>query len=228
MKQRAKERIELHNCPESVTEQLRLAGGSNRFGDPIFRVVWGWNRIVAIHGEWQEFEQFVAKLTDKFTGYTKSRTFTKLKRSVIETRHVPKYLPANCWHLEMWRPPEEYGTPELWGKLGAEVIGLQTIDTSGPFPSRGEYEICYPLTDDGSVRGKPLPLIADVVSEIAQMIIVGRERFSYQQRKSAIEQEAKKKDEGFVRLAEDRLRSGLRPFSGEKFIVVPGQGGPVQ
>src|SRR5579864_4545421 len=110
MRSKSNEAIEHHKCPAAVARELTLAGGVNRFGEPMFRVVWGWDRIVPIHGEWQEFEQCLATLRDKVTGYVESRPVTRLVRSVIETRHVPKYLPANCWHLEMWRPPEEYGS----------------------------------------------------------------------------------------------------------------------
>lgn len=212
--------VERRECPAHITEALRVAGGENCFGDPNFRVVWGWNRIVPIHGEWEEWEQCVATLRDKLTGYTESRQVTRLVRSVIETRHVPKYLPANCWHLEMWRPPEEYGSPEEWHKMGEEVIQGLTIDTSGPYPTRGEYELCYPLTSDGSSHGIPVMLVADVVAEIVQMIKVGRERFNYQQRRAAIEQRERLKEEGLTKRMRDMLKDGMKPFAGETFVTV--------
>jgi hypothetical protein len=229
MKSRAQEPVEHHACPADVAERLRLVGGTNRFGEPMFRLVWGYDRIVPITGEWQEFEQFVATLTDKIgdpekgipPGFSQQRLITRLKSSVIETRHVPKYMPGNCWHLEMWRPPEEYGSPENWGKLGEEVIGTMTVDTAGPYPSRGEYELCYPLTDNGTSHGRPIPLVTDIVLEIVRMIVVGRERFTMQQRIAAIEQEHAKKEEGFVRVTQDRLKDALRPHAGETSIVVP-------
>lgn len=186
----------------------------------MFRVVWGYDRIVPIHGEWQDFEQFVAKLTDKKTGYTESRHFTKLVRSVIETRHVPKYLPGNCWHLEMWRPASEYGTPEQWRKQGEEVLQGLTVDTSGPYPYEGEYELCYPLTHDGTTGGQPLPLVTDVVGEIVRMIVRGREQFSFQQRRAAIEQRVLHQEEGLKRRVIDELKDGMRPFAGESFVTV--------
>lgn len=242
MRDRAKERVEHHTCPGHVAEQLRLAGGINPFGEPLFRVVWGYDRIVPLHGEWQEFEQFMVKITAVpadikpapgepevlipknlgiVAGDSQTRLVTKLKRSVIETRFVPKYLPGNCWHLEMWRPPEEYGTPEQWSKAGVEVLGLLTVDTAGPYPARGEYELCYPLTHDGTNQGDPLPLVGEVVIELVRMIVAGRERFTLQQRRVAIEQEAIRKENGFVRITEDRLKDGLQPFAGEQFIVNP-------
>lgn len=242
MRSRAKEAIEHHECPESVTEQLRLAGGVNRFGGPMFRLVWGYDRIISMYGEWQEFEQFIVKITavpsdipvamgepimpipkelNVRAGDTQERLVTKLKSSIIETRQVPKYMPGNCWHLEMWRPPEEYGTPEAWREAGEEVLGLMTIDTAGEYPALGEYELCYPLTSDGTSSGKPIPLVSEVVTEIVRMVVVSRDRFTLQQRRSAIEQRLAREEEGFVRVAEDQLKDGLRPFAGESFIVKP-------
>lgn len=229
MKSRSNEPIEHHECPVDVAKRLKSVGGINPFGGPMFRVVWGYDRIVPIHGLWQEFEQFVATLTDKVgdpekgipPGYSEQRLITKLKSEVIETRHQPKYLPGNCWHLEMWRPPEEYGSPEQWGKAGEEVVGLMTIDTAGPYPAQGEYELCYTLTTDATSHGDPIPLVAEVVTEIVRMIVVGRDRFTYLQRRAAIEQEVRRKEEGFVRVAQDQLKDQLRPYAGEAHIVVP-------
>jgi|ERR1035441_6086093 hypothetical protein len=215
------EAVEKRTCPPHVTRELSIAGGLNPYGEPMFRVTWGYNRIVPITGEWQEFEQYVCTLTDKLTGFAESRKVTKLVRSVIETRLLPKYLPGNCWHLEMWRPAEEYGSPEQWKKLGEEVIQGLTVDTSGPYPSRGEYELCYPLTHNGTSQGVPIILVADVVSEIVRMIKHGKQSFSFQQRKAAIEQRERLKDEGLFKRTCEMLQDGMKPFAGESFIVVP-------
>lgn len=221
MRARSQETVEHRTCPEHVVEQLRIAGGINPFGDPQFRIVWGYDRIVKLHGEWQEFEQCMATLTDRLTGYTEQRLVTRLARSVVETREIPKYLPANCWHLEKWCSAETYGSPEQWREAGLEKLGTMTVDTSGPYPERGEYELCYPLTDDGTSNGQALPLVSDVVTELVRMIVKSRELFSLQQRRAAIEQEAKRKEDGFVRITQDRLKDGLRPFLGETYIVKP-------
>jgi hypothetical protein len=215
------ERIEHHTPPKSVVDELRLAGGDNPFGEPMFRVVWGYDRIVPMHGQWEKWAQYQGTLTDKYTDYSETRQFTKLESSVIETRLVPKYLPGNCWHLEMWRPTSEYGTKEEWIKLVQEIIGGLTVDTSGPYPERGEYELCYPLTHDGTSRGTPIPLVTDIVAELVQMIMHGRNTFSFVQRRSAIEQRVRREEEGYVKLVMDKLRDGMKPFAGETFVTVP-------
>lgn len=230
MRQRKDEVVEHHDCPAEVAARLSSAGGLNRFSEPNFRCVWGYNRIVPIHGEWQEFEQLIATLIDKIgdpangipPGYTQRRKVTQLKSSVVETRLQPKYLPGNCWHLEMWRPPEEYGSPEEWDKAGAENVGrCLTVHTSGPYPHRGDWELCYPLTHDGTSHGDPLPLIGAVVGEIVMMIIRGRQSFSLQQRRAAIEQELQRQEEGYLNKNIAMMKDSLRPFSGEAFIVKP-------
>lgn len=214
------ERIEHYDCPEDVAKWLVLAGGHNRYGEPKFRIVWGFNRIVPITGNWEDWEE--TEIPDPFSQSGVRKQIT-LKSSVIETRMVPKYLPGNCWHLECWRPPEEYGTPESWRKAGEEVYGGVTVDTAGEFPSRGDYELVMPLTVDGTYRGEPIPLSTMYVSMIVQMIRKSKENFTMAERKAAIEQEAARKDNEFTRVTVDRLKDGLRPFAGEKFVTVPGK-----
>lgn len=209
-------------CPENVARELELAGGKNPFGEPMFRCVWGFDRIVPITGEWQQFEEYQATMLDKKTGVMQTRKIVQLVSSVIETRHVPKYRPGNCWHLEKWCPAEAYGSPDQWKDAGTEVLGNLTVDTAGPYPDRGEYELCYPLTDDCTPAGEPIPLVADVVADLVRMIRAGQERFSFAQRRAAIQQEQARQEAGFLRVTEDRLRSALRPYCGEEFVTVPG------
>jgi hypothetical protein len=213
------ERIEHHACPEFIQARLTASGGNNRFGEPRFRIVWGYDRIVPITGNWEEWEE--TEIPD-FLTKSGTRKQIRLVRSVIETRLVPKYLPGNCWHLECWRPPEEYGTPESWRKAGEEVIGGLTIDTAGEFPSRGEYELVMPLTVTGTYQGEPIPLSPGYVTMIVDLIRRSKEDYTMSQRKAAIEQEAARKDKEFTRVTVDRLKDGLRPFAGESFITVPG------
>jgi hypothetical protein len=211
------ELIEHHDCPETVKLRLILAGGMNRFGKPNFRLVWGYDRIIKMHGEWQEVEPATA--TGLFTPEGKTiMTKPRIKSSVIETREVPKYLPGNCWHLEKWCPPEMYGTPESWAKAGEEVVGAYTIDTAGPFPSQGEYELVMPLTIDGTPRGQRLPLYAGVVEEIIHLIQRSVD-FRFAQRRAAIMQRMEREDKQFTDRAEDILRDGLPALSGREFVT---------
>lgn len=220
MRQDSTEAVINKTCPPEVAHELEIAGGLNRYGEAMFRVVWGYNRIVPMSGQWEEWEKCTAMLTDKLTGVVATRDFIRLKSSVVETRYVPKYLPANCWHLEKWCPPEDYGSPELWRKQGEEVLKGITVDTAGEFPHRGEYELVMPLTTDFTYDGKPLPLVASLVAELARMVRVGTERYSLMQRKAAIEQRLKREEQGFSRRAIDIMKDGMRPYAGEAFVTV--------
>jgi hypothetical protein len=164
--------------PPEVTERLKLAGGLNPFGEPMFRVVWGWDRVVPNHGLYKEM-----------TVRVDSQREITLPTNIVETRMEPKYLPASCWHLEMWRPPSDYGTPETWGKLGQEIVGDLTVDTSGPFPHRGEYELCYPLTSDLTETGAFIGLNGTTAELLVNAIKASnQQRLSMLQREAAIRQ----------------------------------------
>src|SRR5437660_6048553 len=83
---------ETHDTPESVAHSLHLAGGINRFREPNYRAVWGWNRLAWIGGKFAE--------RDPATG--------SLLREIVELRQEPKYPAVNRWHIEKWMPPETY------------------------------------------------------------------------------------------------------------------------
>jgi len=80
---------ETHDTPENVTQRLLRAGGRNRFGEPNYRAIWGYNRLTLIGGRWED-------------------------KGVVEVRMEPKYPQVNRWHIEKWVAPETYGAPEFW------------------------------------------------------------------------------------------------------------------
>src|SRR5258708_4010143 len=120
---------ETHDTPEAVARSLELAGGINRFREPNYRAVWGWNRLAWIGGKFEE--------RDPATG--------SLLREVVELRQEPKYPAVNRWHIEKWMPPETYGSPPArW----AQTLALQAggrIPPPRPHPPRREYPPCSTL-----------------------------------------------------------------------------------
>lgn len=222
MRDSANEVIEHCYVPPDVARQLEIAGGCNCFGEPNFKLVWGFNRIIKMHGQWEELEPAVRSRVPIIQGgkIVYPVLPPRVKSAVIETREVPKYLPGNCWHLEKWCAPETYGSPEKWGKLGQEVIGRQTIDTAGPFPSRGEYELVMPITSDGTQDGAPIPLVSDVILNLIGLI-KSSANFSYLQRRNAIAQREEKKRKGYRELLYDILKDGQPAFHGMEHTVVP-------
>jgi hypothetical protein len=127
---------ETHEAPSSITRTLTLAGGTNIFGEPNFRAVWGWNRLAWIGGRWTDLDASGSVL-----------------RETIGLRYEPKYLPTNRWHIERWCPPEMYGSPESWARDTLEIENGMNVPALGPFPSRGEYEHVFTLARTWSARG---------------------------------------------------------------------------
>lgn len=97
---------------------LTAYGGLNRFGEPMFRIVWGWNRMVQRGAVWHD----------------------SVRGDIAEYRWMPKYGEdkGNRWIIETWLPPEAYGSPWRWEReMKDPDSGLLT---DGPYPSRGDYE----------------------------------------------------------------------------------------
>jgi|SRR5208282_2167740 len=183
--------IEHHDCPKEIQDRLTLAGGLNRFNEPMFVVTWGWNRLVKIHGKWGDGGSYES----------------------VKTIEEPKYLPADRWHLELWRPPEEYGTPETWGKLGEEIVGMMTVDTAGPFPSRGEYELCYTLSSNLTESGDFVPLNATTCELLVQAIRKSSPaHFSFAQRQAAIRQRVMRERQSRINKTSDALLDARPAF----------------
>ena len=139
---------ETHEAPRHVVEALRLAGGINRFGEPNYRAVWGWNRLAWIGGKWEDRD-----------------AAGRLIREVAELRLEPKYTPQNRWHIERWVPPEAYGSPDQWYAQTLEIENGRNIPALGPYPSRGEYEHCFTLEGP---RGEFIQLTPTVARHIAR------------------------------------------------------------
>ncbi|MGA8220953.1 MAG: hypothetical protein WB780_04805 [Candidatus Acidiferrales bacterium] len=141
---------ETHEAPASVQERVARAGGSNRYGEPNFRVVWGGSRLTWIGGRWTDYD-----------------ASGNMIRESVELRRAPKYLPINRWHIERWMPPESYGSPEEWYAQTTEVEDGISIAALGPYPSRGEYEHCFTLE---STDREFIPLSAGACDWIARAV----------------------------------------------------------
>lgn len=129
---------EVHEPSRELQRRVARAGGLNRYGEPNFRVVWGWSRLTWIGGKW-----------------TDTDASGNLTREIIELRQLPKYFPHERWHIERWLPPEAYGSPAQWYSQTLEREDGILIPALGPYPRRGEYEHCFTLQGR---RGEFIPL----------------------------------------------------------------------
>lgn len=127
--------IEKREVPAWIVSRINAIGGMNQFGSPNFRIVWGGNRTHTVGGK---FKKVIYVKSDETLIFPDKAVVTE----VAEIRTLLKYHPQR-YHLERYRGPEFYGSPEEWYE--------QTFDsecgflTQGPFPSRGDYEHIFYL-----------------------------------------------------------------------------------
>lgn len=81
-----------------------------------------------------------------------------------------------CWVLEQWQPPKFFGDRTEWEKdrYFYDDINTKWVDVKGPYPDRGKYVMCLPLTENGSF----LPL-SEVLKEEIAIRIKANEEFAY-------------------------------------------------
>lgn len=191
---------ETHETPENITHRLKRAGGINRFGEPNYRAVWGWNRLAWIGGKFEE--------RDLATG--------SLLREVVELRQEPKYPAVNRWHIERWVPPETYGSPRAWYAQTVERENGFSIPALGPYPSRGEYEHCFILEGP---RGEFIQLTPAAAEHIARAIEFSRCAPRARGRRALYEREARR-DRAYESWAYDQLDDAVPAFHKQPFVSV--------
>lgn len=123
---------EQYDTPAHLQRVLTTYGGLNLYGEPRFRLIWGWKRLDWIGGEWLDYDAHGNVIGTKF-----------------ELRYEPKYPQWNRWHIEKWLPAELYGSPALWYAQTTEIQDGQSLPCLGPFPSRGDYELSWTLEING-------------------------------------------------------------------------------
>ena len=191
---------ETHETPENVTRRLLHAGGANRFGEPNYRAVWGWNRLAWIGGKFEEH--------DPATG--------SLLRKVVELRQEPKYPAVNRWHIERWVGPEAYGSPRLWYAQTIERENGISIPALGPYPSRGEYEHCFTLEGP---RGEFLQLTPTAAEHIARAIEFSR-HLPRSRKRSSVDDRERREDRAYDAWAYDQLDNAVPAFHKQPFVTV--------
>jgi len=133
--------------PDWAQRALLVAGGTNRFGDPNFRLTWGWNLFDWIGGNWEDRD-----------------ASGNLIREVKELRWALKYpWFAHRWILEKWQPPEKFGTPDSWYRQTQEWGQEGNIPQLGPYPARGRYLFCCVLELNGRFVQLTPAILDDVI-----------------------------------------------------------------
>ena len=190
---------ETHDAPESVARRLAIAGGTNRFGQPNYRAVWGWSRLGWIGGKWADHD-----------------VEGNLIREVTCLRREPKYTPHDRWHIERWLAPETYGSPRDWYAQTIERENGVIIPALGPYPIRGEYEHCFTLAGP---RGEFVQLTPTVAEYIARAIEAGRHTGAARRREAIAEREAKS-ERDYDSYADAVLSDAFPALHSQPFVTV--------
>jgi len=119
----------------SVQAHINRNLGVNRFGGPLYRVVWGYNRLEWIAGLFTRFDDNGNFRKEEYG------EFRELKYSYLGKERI------NRWMVERWFAPEEYGTRETWEFETHEIEGFREFAAVGPYPDRGDYELVQVVED---------------------------------------------------------------------------------
>ncbi len=107
------------DCPAEFQDAFTRQGGTNQYGEPLFKLVWGPTEVQRSGGFWAR---------DGYIGY---RDF------LIGTG-------APAWLLMMWKPAESFGSDLRWyWHHRDDATGLQEL---GEFPYHGRYVVIQELS----------------------------------------------------------------------------------
>ncbi len=104
----------MRNCPQWFQDELTRIGGTNHYGEPVFRMVWSTDEQTVIGGKWEQ---------SGFEGY----------------KIVPAVSGVPCWALMVWEPREMQGSYAMWeyDYRDADSTYLQC----GGYPKYGRYRL---------------------------------------------------------------------------------------
>ena len=127
---------ETRRCPDEFQRRITRAFGINRYGDPIFKIVWGQSQFLRMGNTWRD-TQGVERI-----GY----------RDRYQCHGMP------CWVIMRWHSPLEYGSPRsyylsTWMSAASQIDPQTGVESetprgffvAGEYPWKGRYEIVQPL-----------------------------------------------------------------------------------
>ena len=193
----------LKPVPYRLQKRIEETGGLAPNGRPLFRVVRGSERMTWIGGKWKKYDEHGNFLSDW-----------------VGMQEVLKYPYAKDKYVfEMLCPPENYGTPEEWRAAFTEWIDGQSIDTLGPFPREGEYELVRVL--ETPEKKLPVPLTEAICDALVATAKLNRELPERIKREAAKERRDKEENARKQRMV-DRINDiCVSPTMRAPHIVVP-------
>jgi hypothetical protein len=134
----------MRQCPPEFQDAFTRQGGTNQYGEPIFKLVWGPDELARSGGYWAR---------DGFVGY----------------RDFQIAGPDPCWVLMMWKPAESFGSDVRWYYHHQdEATGLQEL---GAYPYHGQYVVIQQLIHRERVDGVMTAEILEVSSLLVDVLL---------------------------------------------------------
>ena len=188
---------EQYEVPEWFQQKLTEIGGTNKFDEPNFRVVWGQGGqpecLYRAGGHWHVPNQ------PSWKGY----------RDLLVGGGTPS------WILMQWHDATHYGTPEsYYVSTHDDETELQDL---GEFPHFGRYRLLYNMSYRAMVNGKfvieTMPLNSFVLDSIVPIILEAKE-ISRDQTLAAMKGLKEKEDQADLNMIEDCMRDAKMAFKG--------------
>lgn len=202
--------------PVSVELVRRVTelGGKASNGLPLFRILRGCDRFTHIGGRWNKFDDSGNK-TGEYIGIQSVLKYPEAKE---------RYL------LEVLCPAENYGSEFTWEVMFTEYIDGIKVETMGPFPREGEYELVRVIEreykDSKGVTWKKefVPLTSTICDAVVQTAIANKdlpERIRKEAKRKMWEdqqkEDAQKQEDKFLALEEKRP-----PWArNDSYVVLP-------
>lgn len=157
---------ETRKCPAEFQARITRMFGTNPFGEPNFKIVWGSTVFHRLGNTWMD------------------------KDGTTRIGFRDKYLCAGgvpAWNILRWKSGREFGTPDLWYMRTWDPVS--NLSALGEYPWKGRYEVLQPLYSKEFINGKlvidPLPLTHILIDTIIPLMLQAR-KATLEERRAAI------------------------------------------
>lgn len=184
-------RRELRYPPREYVEHINSLGGFNRFGGPNFRIVWGQNETDTVYGTDENGKQG--------------------RHIILKHGGIP------AWFIEVWKPPECFGVPDLWYQLTWDwEVDAPTI---GEFPHQGLYmpapfNLFVKRVENNVLVFDAMPLTHWLIDLLIPNLLKEKES-TFLQRKTAIENRMLAERQRAAKIAFDCYMDAAPAFGGK-------------
>jgi hypothetical protein len=136
----------VRRAPAWFNNALERIGGTNRYGEPIFKLVWSTEPRMIVGG----------RFADGFVGYRKR----------------PAVPGPPCWALMIWESPESHGDPLDW-EFQYRQPSTGCLDV-GSFPQRGRYRLLKAFMYQETIKEKKIEMVLNRRTRAVDRIPVER------------------------------------------------------